>query len=263
MRRFVSLGSAALLAALVVAVDGTTARALTRTTVHLDFANPGTYSMVDRGTSTTFGGTITPAHPTGTKVRLQRYTGGAWHTVQTTTALHGAVYHFTTPKLTSYGFFKYRTCVSATPRFGSDCSPGRNVVVGRTRYLADMTPNAVTGGFSTGTLVVGELVRKHALRWSDSTASGSVTYDLGGKCVYGFLGIGVDDSAGDIGNVTFSLLLDGTRVARATVGNGPYYDWNKLIKGVRTVTLTATSTLPENANGGWFGFGEVNAFCAS
>ena len=73
-----------------------------------------------------------------------------------------------------------------------------------------------------------------------TNAVSKVVVDLGGRCSTFSSDVGLDDSAGSKGSVTFSVLADGTPVAGTGVmrGNDPVQHLSADLTGVQTLTLT-------------------------
>ena len=85
----------------------------------------------------------------------------------------------------------------------------------------------------------------------------SVVIDLGGTCTSFSSDVGIDDSAGGKGSVTFTVLADGTQVAATGVmhGNDPAQHLNLDVTGVHQLTLQVGDAGDGNGhdNGDWAG----------
>lgn len=237
------------------------ATAAQTTTVSVNLA-PSQWRLAHIDHSTEFRGGISPQHPADTRVKLQELRSGSWQTIAKNTSINGTQYVIRTPVLKSYRYHYYRVCVPATGKFAGDCTYKLHAIAGRTVWMSSLTPAAHTGPLSTGALTVNYIEHKHSLRWPGSASSGSVTYNVHGKCAMGFAGIGVEDSAVD-GNVTFSLYIDGVKKYGATIGAGPYYNDNLITahKDVFRFTAVRSGTAGEQPSQ-HYGFGAVSAFCA-
>ncbi|MEU8712813.1 hypothetical protein [Streptomyces sp. NPDC048663] len=84
-------------------------------------------TTIRKGTSTYLTGSVSPKHP-GRKVILQRYSGGRWVTIASTTLSTKSSYRFTV-KATSAGAFSYRVYFAGDTDHAAGYSPTRKLTV--------------------------------------------------------------------------------------------------------------------------------------